>query len=580
MIEKIKSNPYSNSLKQLTLLLLAASISFFVLKLILSGQNKAATITNTKKSEREQSFEQSLKNILEVNQNRSINLTVRDLKSLNSDKLTDLQKREIYLAIAKTVEKYCENYECDEITNNLILKYYQHAYTHSQLPEDKKAINRKLATILIKEKKWHEASKIFKETESYLLPPEERWKTKLLWAQCLENDKNENEAVNLLTQITEESDIEDIWAVAMRKKADLLFSISTDEEKLNKHFEKTKSDNKRDPGILRSQASKLYTQLLDELSPLHIERFRALIGQIRYHGFNQEYEAAYRLANKLHSSSAPKEEKIKCLETLAAMEENDGNFETAASMLQLALERFSDENISASLFGRLYNLLIGQKEWSKAFSIAERLAVKAKDPAMAMQILNDLYPDRQNLLSNLILSKNKFNYLDRAQAMVDTLNEAELRNWTDIKNAAKFVTAVLTFHSEKFNEAEKLFTDYIIHAPDTINFEAIYYLDFLTSQSLNKPPVIIALKAKRYLTVYADNKHNEEVLMALLNAYYEMGLYKEALNIAKKSFVKELVNMGDSGQFASNEQSLSHRVNHDHKGSIRTFGYLINSMPF
>ena len=64
--------------------------------------------------------------------------------------------------------------------------------------------SRKLALVLMEQKKWDEAAKVFKESESYQMSPTERWSNRLFWATCLWNNRKTLQALDLLSQIVEE----------------------------------------------------------------------------------------------------------------------------------------------------------------------------------------------------------------------------------------------------------------------------------------------------------------------------------------------------------------------------------------
>ncbi len=555
---ELKMEKPNNKLVQKTILtLIAGIVTFGLFKVINVSEKKISDYIKDKKIENTISFKTKLDNLIHTSKNKHIRKIVSSFKSLDSSQLTDLEKRDLYSNLASLIEEHCESNECDEQTRNLILKYYQHAYELTRLSKDKKTINRKIASILMNNKKWNDAVIMFRDSESYLMSPEERWKTRLDWAECLRNNHEEGKAVALLTQVIEESDVENIWAKAVRQKAEILFEICGSISMLERYKDNNPDQDEITFENTLEQAKDLYEHLISELSSLHKEAFQAQLGLMRLNAHERQYDSVYRIANRLNASSASKDDKIECLTILADMEEVDGNYDAAAGFLQQILNRFSEEHVSAPIFFRLYTLLITQKKWDKAFFVAEKLAAKAKDNTIALSILNDLYPNQNNILNNLILLDDKFNYLSRAQSMVDTLKNVDYPNWLAVEDAADFVTAVLTFHSEKYEEAAELFADYLTQALNSQNFESILYLDVLASKNRQLEPVAVVLKAKRYLYEFTDGNHYEEVLMALLNSYYEMGLYEEALNIAKKSFVKELVNMGKAGEFTSNDQWLS-----------------------
>ena len=134
--------------KQLVLFTLAGAASFLFLRMMEIGEKKVSAYVDSKKSHQDNSFETSLNYLTNTDNFKGINTTISALKSLDSSELTDAQKRDLYIAMARIVERYCEGNDCREVTSSLILKYYHHGFELSHLPEDRKSINRKLATFL------------------------------------------------------------------------------------------------------------------------------------------------------------------------------------------------------------------------------------------------------------------------------------------------------------------------------------------------------------------------------------------------------------------------------------------------
>ena len=558
-LHSMRSQKLKTYLLRLSLALAAALCSFGLVKIIVTKEQVSKDAHKQKIEDKESNFNNFIKRIKNTQNIAPLAQTISTWLKIDSSELTREKKRNLYLAIAENVNRYCEENPEEEDCSIYVIKYFYKAHEVSDLAEDKKKLNRRLAGILIKEGKWFEAERMFAKTESYLVTPENRWKSNLHWANCLVHLEQYGEAIEKFTSVIDESDLEDIWAQSVRAKAELLFKVANDTEKRTK-LKTNLSVNDSDEQFrekLLNESKELFEKLIDQLAPIHQERIQAELGLLQILVDNQEFNLGYKLANQFLSGPATNKDKANCLFLLSELEEKSRNPEKAVSVLKRIIERYSEDKDLDSTLHRICRILEDLEMWDQEFSILENMASTIRNGNVGVSILKKFFPTPGGLLTNMSLSNPNLNYKKRLIKMVHKIRRLETETPKELFDTAKFLDCVIPFYSGDYAKTEKRLLNYFSEVKESESLEMAHYLDMMTSIKLGKLPVVKALRANRYLHPYPNGAHSHDAYMILLNAYYDVGAFSASLDIAKKSYVKEIAIMGAKNQFTYNSQWMS-----------------------
>ncbi len=526
------------------------------LEYIWQGEQRIRKQVQEEQEAKHKFFERSLETIAEAETSVHLPTAIDHFMDLDSPDLTEKQKRDLYLTIANFVDRYCTDSPGYRDCTLYATKYYHRAYLLSKDSEDKKELNRKLAQFMIMQEDWEKAAATIEETQSYLMSPVERWRSGMLWAECQFQLGKESAALTELRKITEESDSEDIWAEALRTVADLLVSICEDDKRFERY--RTATDN---PDVtcesLKKQARGHYEQLVKELTVLHREHHRAQAGLLRLVASNNEVDLAYDTVNAVIASSIPRQYKLAALQELADMESRAGNVDAAASLLLEVFERFNINDVPARSLEKLASTFGRLGRWRQLFGILEKSTAEAENCEICMEILRNFYPRDNGLLQHLNLADTKNGLLERSQNVVHALSRVKSGFCPELDDSVLFVNAVLNFHAEAYEAAEKQFAQYLQNSVYHYHDEDVHYLNLVAALRLKRDPTVLALRANLYLQKFPDGAHIDEAIVTTLSAHYEMGLYEAALEIAKRSFIKEVASMGEENAPTSDVQWIT-----------------------
>ncbi|OGV34067.1 MAG: hypothetical protein A2020_01200 [Lentisphaerae bacterium GWF2_45_14] len=486
---------------------------------------------------------------------------------------------------------------------DMSVKFYKKALSYTDGELQKNLLIRRIAEVYMNNGEWARALEMFRRSETVKMLPEERWKLRIKMAECCLKLKKYYEALQILDQIADESKEDlSIWGKALREEADIKLSASTDtsilesilsdeeslrdgggtqkitepevtaepkagtaadrkEEENSGILEKNeKQASEKEASLRRQKENRLtelklrlrkeaisdYNELIKQLPELNIEASRARIGILKCYIIDGDTKNAYAIANKIHASSCPAYDKADALILLSELEEKNGNLRSAIEILRKCYDSYQKTPLRTEMLLRLYNLYKNEKiqNYEAAFETAKILFIEKPEEYAVKSIISDFTYGRDNLISKLTASGDKQlikSYLDNIKIMLDYVKRNAPQIWKNTINDASFISANLLFISEDYKKASEALEKCmnIPKNPPALQ-EKIYYLDMLCSIKGKDAPPVITARAKRYLDKFPEGPNYKKSLAAQLQAYYDMGMYKEAINTAKKIYVDEL----------------------------------------
>jgi hypothetical protein len=496
---------------------------------------------------------------------------------------------DINLSFFKDKEKWRDRqYHFD-----LAIKYYNRAIDNSESEVQKNLIIRRIAELYMSNGEWKRALETFNQANATPMMPEERWRMKMNMAECYKHLRNYYKVLQLLDQVAEDGrDNLNIWGKALREAADLKLQASENKEmlkillkektlvtgskpviqeltskksedddsdkteaqirsekieeariksKIQKNNETVLQENSEN---LRDEALEDYQEIVKELPELNEEASLARIGILSIYVMENNSQAAFALANKIYESSAPATSKAKALMLLAKLQIERKNKRHALDLLVKCQRYYGKTSLRTEILVKLYNLYTDKdvEKWEAAFNVARDLMTNNPEKWAVERVLKDFTPGKNKLLT--VLSQNNSDdkkYIETTKQMLDKLRTLDPEIWDSIKNEAYFIFANLLFLSKKYEMADEEIVK-CLNTPKNSNElkEKIYFLDLECAIAAKEPPPVIVARAKRYLFWYPNGKNYKSVLMALLDGYYDMQMYKEAQSVAKKIYIDYL----------------------------------------
>ena len=476
------------------------------------------------------------------------------------------------IALAE-LSAYCMEIEPNpamrELLANETIAHYNNILPKLDMKK-KNEISRKLATVHMEQGKWEDAAKIFKESEDFQMTPIERWNNRLSWSSCLSNlGGKTQQALDLLSQIVEECDNRQLQGKALRMKADILLaaSISPDDSRaLAVNREYAGADER--PAILSEKAFELYTQVAKILPSLNDDVGASQLGMLKILIKKGAKDDAYDIVNKIQFGGSSSNDKIRSLLMIAQMEEDDGNIIKAAEILSTCKRKHADSALSDELAFRLYGLMLKNKNWDEAFDLAEEILVKYHDLNTLTKVVKGFFPGDDNLIDHLDFTDKDRAYKERATGALKALESRPKQMWQKLEPYMTTAMAFLNYqigqsdksdHVKYFELAEKNFAELIENRKivDLLAPDDILYHDLMSAVNSGKNAPVVALRARRYLhELPLQGKHSRDTLQLLMGAYYQMGLYDQAFDIARNVFIEQVSQVGGTAKSESSDEWL------------------------
>jgi tetratricopeptide (TPR) repeat protein len=447
----------------------------------------------------------------------------------------------------------------------LASKFYRLAEEESSNPEEKSEIIRRDAKIHLDDGRYDDAIKLFDESMvySYLMLPEERWRVMLDKAYCYSKLDKYAQAVNFLYHTAEESEIEDkdIWSEAMNRMGHIMVEASLKPE-VAKEFKGSRFYEK-DPLEYRRRALEIYQKVIKGASIVSESCGTARLGELRVYVLNRDPANTYRLCNIIGGSAATVNQKARSLMLLADLEENypipekdsEGNEvdfkaeqlkhdEKAINALTTSLESYPQSALRIPISLQLYHLYQKTENWEKVFDIAEDLLLRSPEKETVIKIINYLVHGENRLLKKIgnCSTSQRDKYIQRTNEALSFLEVSYPNIWESVRNKAEFAFAELLYLSGKIKAAEEKIKECLNSDGNGDELiERLYYLDMLCAIKGKASPVVRISRAKRYLIHISPKTGNyREALITEMQAYFDMEMYSQAINIGKQIYADEI----------------------------------------
>ena len=439
------------------------------------------------------------------------------------------------------------------------LSYAQRAIDTYPSRETVDNLSKVKAELYLLNNQFEPASKLFLKLEERSTNPEDRWEYRMEAALCFTEMKMNQKAIRLLDSVIDETDEQEIWARATGRKADIfLNNTETSPENLKYNFA---PDTPVIPALISksvqqynniNKAQALYQEILDEISHnMHPEKIRSMIKLLGIHVDKGDIQSAYAMANSIKKSAARRAESAAVYYNMSKLEARRGNLKRAATYVNNMIVSHPGSPLMKDAFQNYYNELKKAEKWDEAFDLVFKLTAAPTTNDIRIKLIEELHIGQNSMLSHIDLSKKE--NLKKITAIIESIAIPKEEH----KEVILFAQASFYYAIKNYYMADVLFSRYIKEIIYEKYREKAYYYYLLSAVRDNKPPVLRALRAKIYLNNAYDENRSQDVMLYLMAAYYDMGMWEESIDAAMKVFVKEIVKMGEEKEnYKANEEWL------------------------
>ena len=310
----------------------------------------------------------------------------------------------------------------------------------------------------------------------------------------------------------------------------------------------TKEDLKEYSKEFLKEAEEGFHMILDDEQLFNSpQRSYAELGIMKILVARNEREEAYNWANEVHFSSGTDTEKAKALYLLSILEEKNGKLAEAIKILNKSIDRYEKPAFTGKNAAKLFELYMGDKQYENAFLLLKRLMTEYTTKERINKLSKEFLPGKDNLITKIseldIPYNAKYAYYVQAIEVLKKSKKLYPKYWGKLKPLWSYIEARLTFLQKMIPETEELIEKIEDHEIRDEKLKArVYFLDLQCAQKQNSPEIVIC-RAERYLKFFPDGEHSAIALNSLQDGYFNMGLFKPALEIAKKMYVAGLNKM-------------------------------------
>ena len=413
------------------------------------------------------------------------------------------------------------------------------------------------AELYLLNEQWEPASEILMTLEARSTTPKERWQYRMDAALCFKNLKMDQKAIQLLDSVIDETDEQEIWAQAMRRKGDIYMHLTENKYSNNKY-----SFNPEKPYVEEfvsrsieqysnaNKAEAIYQEVVNEINHnMHPDKIAALVKLLEIYVAKGQVQEAYTIANTIKRAASGRPAAASVYMNMARMESTRGNLDRAATYVDRLIVSHPGHPYMKMAFDAYYDKLKEYKLWDKAFELALRIVKAPVSDAIRVKIIEDLHMG-ENKLINYVDLQDKNNQ-KKIGFILDSVSEPT----TEDKEVILFGKASLRFASQDYYMADVLFSEYLREVGYERFKEKAYFYYLASAVNDKKPAIVRAARAKIYLNNTFDSARSQDVMLFLMAAYYDMGMWQESIDAAMKVFVNEIVKMGEEKDSykASNE---------------------------
>ena len=403
------------------------------------------------------------------------------------------------------------------------------------------------------------ASELLMKLEARSTTPKERWQYRMDAAFCYKNLKINDKAIQLLDSVIDETDEQNIWAEAMRRKADIYLTNTESLPENSKYI--FKPSNEIIPMLISrsieqysntNKAQAIYQEIVEEIQHnMHQEKITALTRLLGIYAEKGLVQEAYSISNKIKRAASDRPEAASVYTHMAKLEVDRGNLERAAAYMERMIKGHPASPLMKTVFETYYTKLKEMKEWDKAFDLVTRMVEAPIKDEIRIQIIKDFHLGENTLIKHIDLTEK-----DNQRRVTTILNSIALPS-EEAKEVILYANAGFHLITGNYYMADVLFTQYLKDIIYNKYREQAYYYYLVSAVKDKKPPVLRALRAKIYLNNTYDSNRSQDVMLYLMAAYYDMGMWEESIDAAMKVFVNEIVKMGeDKENYKANDEWL------------------------
>lgn len=413
------------------------------------------------------------------------------------------------------------------------------------------------AELYLLNNQWEPASELLMKLEARSITPRDRWQYRMDAALCFKNLKMDEKAIQLLDSVIDETDEQEIWAEAMRRKADIYLMATQ-----NKYSKNGYAFNPEKPAVEEfisrsieqfsntNKAQAIYQQVVDEIHHnMHPEKLKAMVQLLEIYVQKGQAQEAYAIANAIKRSAADRPASAAVYLNMARLEMRRGNIDRAATYIDRLITTHPAHPYMGLAFDEYFSKLKETGQWQKAFELSYRIVQAPVQDNIRLKIIEELQLGNNKLLSHLDL-KDKGIRKEIEYILDSTSNPLP----ADME-IILFSKASLSFVTNDFYMTDILMSKYLREISYEKYREQAYYYYLVSAVNSNKPPIIRALRSRIYLNNTYNSQRSQDVMLYLMAAYYDMGMWEESIDAAMKVFVNEIVKMGEQKENykASNE---------------------------
>jgi hypothetical protein len=406
---------------------------------------------------------------------------------------------------------------------------------------------------------WEKASELLRDLETRSRSPHKRWLIRMEIAHCYKMTRKNIDAINILSTVIEETDDDDIWAESIRRKSDLYWEMSI-QETTKQEYRFNPEKNYLTDTVKATmgrysysfKALKGYNEIIDTITVnYHPEKMKALEKVLEIHVNNGDVNQAYFIANLIKRTSADRPYSAAAYHSMAELEMQRHNLNRTSSFIKRLIKIHPESHHTHIAVKRYYNELKKAKLWDQLFSLSKKAVHTLTFQDLKIAILRDLLLGQKNLLSHINIKNPKV-----AKEVEAMLNKIDSKIPAEL-SVLNFAKASFYYSTGQYYKADVEFSNYLINPLYEEFIELSHYYYLVSAVKSQKPAVIRSLRAKLFLNNTYDNNHSQDVMLYLMSAYYDMGLWNESIDAAMKVFVNEIVRMGKQHEnYQANPQWL------------------------
>jgi len=420
--------------------------------------------------------------------------------------------------------------------------YYQMALHEQQPVRRHNAARLRMAALHQATGQWTAAADWFATVDMSLLAYEAQASAYLDWGTCLRRAGDPGGAARKLDQVINEG----TWE--QRQQAQV-----TKLQLLVSHLVDPPPETTWQPRI--SVAQQLLEQCQQDTTLADPARRTVELAACRLALHRKDFPALVKQVGDLQVSGTNSRVKLEALEILCEGVLRENRKEYAATVISACTARFRGNARAGAIVSRLLRLELDRLSPTAMLEAVQQTIRLYPDPTLAEKVLLDLVASGSPFLQQLERETETNGLARRAVELGKTVASHGSREWLPARQLGWYVQALAAAAADNWLRVEycldRVLTEVPPAAPEAAAApwlaEAVL-LDLEAALRLPRDPAAQALRARRFLARYPQHARSQEVLYHLGQAYHDMGLSEQSLEVAKQSFLKTVWDLGNQAQ--------------------------------